>query len=219
MPFPRRMLRQDEQVLLDARPNWSRLVAPTLAALAVLAGLAAIFVVYASAPTFVGWILLGIVLLDAVVFGRSLLRWRTTTLTVTTKRVVYRTGVVSRMAREIPLSRVQDVTYRQSLLERVVGAGSLLVESAGEHGQEPFPDISRPARVQSLINAQLEQAGDCGVIADATARRALARVGAVAAAPISPVPDEIARLGELYRRGVLTQMEFETKKAELLRRM
>jgi membrane protein YdbS with pleckstrin-like domain len=214
------MLRPDEQVLLDARPNWSTLVAPSLAALLVLAGLAAIFVIYSSAPTFVGWIILGFVLLDAAIFGRSLLRWRTTTLTVTTKRVVYRTGVISRMAREIPLSRVQDVTYRQSILERLVGAGSLLIESAGEHGQEPFPDISHPARVQSLINGQLEQAGaDCGVVAVGPAPSAPARVAAVAAPAVSPVPDEIARLGELYRRGVLTQSEFETKKAELLRRM
>jgi hypothetical protein len=52
---------------------------------------------------------------------------------------------------------VQDVTYHQTIVERLVRAGSLTVESAGRHGQDPFPDISRPAEVQSLINRVVAQ--------------------------------------------------------------
>jgi hypothetical protein len=57
---------------------------------------------------------------------------------------------------------VQDVTYRQTIVERMVRAGSLTVESAGRHGQDPFPDISRPAEVQSLINRVVAQAAPTG---------------------------------------------------------
>jgi hypothetical protein len=76
---------------------------------------------------------------------------------VTSQRIIYRTGVVRRTGREIPIGRVQDVTYHQTVVERIVRAGSLTVESAGRHGQDPFPDISRPAQVQSLINRVVAQ--------------------------------------------------------------
>ena len=64
-----------------------------------------------------------------------------------------------RTGSEIPIGRVQDVTYHQSIIERLVRAGSLTVESAGRHGQDPFPDIPRPAEVQSLINRVVAQSG------------------------------------------------------------
>jgi membrane protein YdbS with pleckstrin-like domain len=159
MSFPTKLLAPGEEVYLDSLPNWSLLFWPAVLTLAVLAGCIALSVLWSSAPTYMAWVLLGCGLVALGHFGLRYLAWRTTSFVVTSQRIVYRTGVLRRTGREIPIGRVQDVTYHQTIVERIVRAGSLSVESAGRHGQDPFPDISRPAEVQSLINRVVAQSG------------------------------------------------------------
>jgi membrane protein YdbS with pleckstrin-like domain len=152
MAFPRKLLAPGEDVVLEAHPNWSILVPRTSLFLLVVAGCVAIVVLWSSAPLWFGYVLLGFAGLFFLALLAKIAMWRSTTLVLTNRRVVYRTGVFRRLGREIPLDRVQDVTYAQSLAERLVGAGSLTIESAGAGGEEPCPDIRHPAVVQSLIN-------------------------------------------------------------------
>ncbi|MDA8040298.1 MAG: PH domain-containing protein, partial [Actinomycetota bacterium] len=152
MTFPRKLLAPGEEIVLESRPHWSVLVPRGFMLAVVLAGCIAVVVLFGSAPIWVGYILATVCLVAVVAFLAKLAAWRAASLVVTTSRVVYRSGVVRRTGREIPINRIQDVTFRQSLAERVLGAGALTIESAGEGGQEPFPDIRRPARVQSLIS-------------------------------------------------------------------
>jgi membrane protein YdbS with pleckstrin-like domain len=207
VPYPRKLLNPGEEIVLETRPNWSLLAGPVLLGVIVLGGLVAILVLTANKlPLWVGAVLGAVFLADLVYVLSRYIVWRTTLFVVTTNRVVYRTGVFARTGREIPLDRVQDVSFRQSLFERLVGAGSLTVESAGEHGQEPFPDITRPERVQSTINRLLDMSRQRDV------QRATGQ-------PILSIPEQIEKLSELYRRGVLTEQEFEQKKADLLDRL
>jgi len=150
--FPRKLLAPGEDVVLETHPNWSILVPRTSLFLLVVAVCVAIVVLWSSAPLWFGYVLLGFAGLFFLALLAKIVMWRSTTLVLTNRRVVYRTGVFRRLGREIPLDRVQDVTYTQSLAERLVGAGSLTIESAGAGGEEPFPDIRHPAEVQSLIN-------------------------------------------------------------------
>lgn len=207
MGYPRKLLNAGEDVVLETRPNWSLLAGPVLLGVLVVAALVVILVLTANKlPLWVGGVMGAVFLLDiAYVLSRYVV-WRATLLVVTTHRVIYRTGVLRRQGREIPIDRVQDVSFSQSLFERMVGAGSLTVESAGEHGQEPFPDVSHPERVQSTINRLLEL----------SAQRDYQRASGQ---PVLSIPEQIEKLGELYRRGILTEEEFEGKKAELLGRL
>src|SRR5262245_38476787 len=61
--------------------------------------------------------------------------WRSTHYVFTTKQVLFREGVLRRDERGIPLAKVNDVKSTQNLFERMLGCGTLTVESAGEHGQ------------------------------------------------------------------------------------
>jgi membrane protein YdbS with pleckstrin-like domain len=158
MTFPTRLLAPGEEVYLDSLPNWSYLFWPAVLTVLVLAGCVAVVVLWGSAPIWVGWVLLGIGLCAVAYFGARYVVYRTTSFVVTSQRIVYRTGAVRRTGREIPIGRVQDVTYHQTVVERIVRAGSLTVESAGRQGRDPFPDISRPEEVQSLINRVVAQA-------------------------------------------------------------
>ena len=101
---------------------------------------------------------------------------------------------------------MNDISFHQSLFERLLGAGDLVIESAGERGQQPFTDIPRPARVQNEIYRQIELAQSRS--ADRmSGRRELS------------VPEQLEKLDELRQRGVISQAEFDAKKAQLLDRM
>ncbi|HEV2362291.1 MAG TPA: PH domain-containing protein [Acidimicrobiales bacterium] len=212
MPFSRKLLNEGEEIVLESRPNWSLLFWPVTLGVLVLAGLiAALVALPKSTPTWVLIPMLLVVVADLLYVLSRFVRWRTTLLVVTNLRIIYRHGVFGRQGREIPIDRVQDVSYKQTFLERIVRAGSLTIESAGQDGQEPFPDISHPEKMQSMINRLIDVSRD----------RTQLRTGAntvVQQAPLS-VPEQIEKLDELYRRGVLTEDEFNQKKKQLLDRM
>lgn len=152
MAFPRKLLSPGEDVIVEEFPNWSVLARPITVALALAAASVAILAYWVSAPIWIAYGL-GALCVGALCWlGAKVVAWRSRLLVVTTRRVIYRWGVFRRTGREIPLERVQDVTYHQTLFERLVGAGSLTVESAGASGQEPFPDVRQPAEIQSLVN-------------------------------------------------------------------
>jgi membrane protein YdbS with pleckstrin-like domain len=157
VPFPRKLLAADEEVIVEAYPNWSVLARPITATLLVIAACVTVIVIWASAPIAVLYIAAVIACVMLGWLGSKVVSWRARLLVITTTRVVYRWGVVHRTGREIPLDRVQDVTYHQTLPERLVGAGSLIIESAGRNGEEPFPDIRHPAEMQSLINQLMSE--------------------------------------------------------------
>lgn len=204
MPFPRKLLNEGEDVILDLRPHWRVFVKPALSV--VLA--AALVLVVANridheAPTYAAVA----VLVAALVWllGRYL-RWASTDFVVTTDRLVHRAGVLRKSGREIPLERLGDVAVEQSLWERVLGAGTVVIESGGERGSQQFTDIRRPFVVQHTIYREID--------------RAQARdIRRLQAEREPTIPEQLEKLDELRRRGVITQAEFELKKTQLLDRL
>ena len=84
------------------------------------------------------------------------LRWRTTTYELTTRRLRTRYGLVTRRGRDIPLARINDVSFEKGLLDRLLGAGRLVVESAGEHGQIVLRDVPNVEQVQATLYQLVE---------------------------------------------------------------
>ena len=203
MPYPRKLLNEGEDVVLDLHPHWWFFVGPTLAFAASVGvaigvaslthnGVAVLFAFLLMALTALWWV-------------ARYIKWVTTNFVVTTDRLVFRSGVLSKSGREIPLDRLNDIAFHQSLFERMIGAGDLMIESAGERGQEHFTDIPKPARVQNVIYAEID------VAKQRDANRATGR-------PLS-IPEQIEKLDELRQRGVLSQAEFDAKKTQLLDRL
>jgi uncharacterized membrane protein YdbT with pleckstrin-like domain len=77
--------------------------------------------------------------------------WRTTWYELTTKRLRMRTGIIARNGRDIPLSRITDVSFRKSLLDQLLGCGTLVVESAGEHSEITLTEIPHVERVSATL--------------------------------------------------------------------
>lgn len=213
MPYPSNLLTNDEDLVLDLRPHWWFL-APSgaLLSLAVVLGIAALATDwYQAIDVFIGLL----VLVALAWFGVHYLKWTTTNFVVTSERVISRRGIATKHGIEIPLDRINTVFFSQSLFERVIGAGDLGIESAGEGGRQTFSDIRKPNLVQNEIYRQVENLEN----------RKMQRMGQAArgsgpstAAPAS-IPDQIAQLDDLRRQGVLTDAEFEAKKRDLLDRM
>lgn len=162
MAYPKKLLSDDETVVLETHPHWKTLVLPVIALLAVL-GVAGY--VYAQVSDSIAhWVIVGVALLLVIVFALvPFLRWRTTLFVMTNKRVVVRSGILSRTGRDIPLTRVNDVTFTHNLLERLLRCGTLVVESAGERGQVQLTDIPKVEQVQRTLYEQVEKASHAEV--------------------------------------------------------
>ncbi len=216
MPFPRKLLNDHEELVLDLRPHWWYL-APAVAALVVAIGLG-IFALAESGDSTAGTSLkvgAGVLVLIALVYfvGRYL-RWTTTNFVLTTDRVVSRRGLISKQGIEIPLERINTVFFHQGPFERMVGAGDLVIESAGERGSEPFTDVRRPAYVQREIYVQMESNDNRKF--DRINTNITTGMAGQAPAPGLSTAEQLEKLHQLAQQGALTPEQFEAEKAKLL---
>ncbi|MGH3289444.1 MAG: PH domain-containing protein [Streptosporangiaceae bacterium] len=139
-----------EQPVLFLHPHWKTLIRPVLVAVLVVA-IALVAEVLISSAVARGAVGIVAVLFLMVWLIVPVLRWRTTIYELTTKRLRTRFGIVTRKGRDIPLTRINDVSFEKGLLDRLLGAGRLVVESAGEHGQIVLRDIPHVEHVQSTL--------------------------------------------------------------------
>lgn len=207
MPFPRRLLIEDEDLILDLRPHWIALVGPTIVTLLVVAGYL-LAVAYApdegagrSVVVWGGLVLAIVILIWYPV--RRFIAWATSNFVVTTDRVIHREGFIAKRSMEIPLEKINDVRFRQSVFERIIGAGDLVLESASEFGRNVFSNIRNPEHVQKTIYHQGE----------------LNQEREMRPGPAAPTATtELQRLADLRDRGVLTEEEFQNQKRKILGR-
>jgi uncharacterized membrane protein YdbT with pleckstrin-like domain len=66
------------------------------------------------------------------VYLMPLLRWRTTTYTLTTHRLITRTGIINKSGHDVPVARITNVAYGRSLTDRLFGCGSLVFTTSAE---------------------------------------------------------------------------------------
>ena len=254
MTFPRKLLTEGEDVVVDLRPHWAFLGWPLLATIAAVVLAIAVEVSYSNAPNGLLYVLLAAIALTGLWLAGRVLRWVTTSLVLTTMRIVERSGVFARRALEIRLERINELSYHQSLAARLGRTGEVMVEMGGETGVIVFEHVPRPAAFQSLITEHMSALPDprrpssasavpaswvtdttpptgAPVVSGASSRAGVpgASGGAVpdwavpegaaassGAGAAPSVADRLTQLSELRRRGVVTEAEFEAKKAQLL---
>ena len=159
MGFPESVLTSDERVVLHLHPHWKALIRPVLVVVVAVAAVIAagiflpaawnpvgLYVVAALALILIGWLALW-----------PWLIWRTTHYVLTNERVILREGVFSRDGRDIPMGRVNDVSFSHNLIQRMLGCGTLTIESAGERGQVVLTNIPRVEKTQSVLYELVEE--------------------------------------------------------------
>ena len=151
MGFPQRLLADDEKLVLVLRRHVKVLLVPFLifVGVAVLIGLS---ILIPGQP----WPLIVVGALGLVVLIRwtfwPLVVWANTTYAITTRRLIIRTGVLNRSGHDMPLSRLNDVSFSHNIVERMLGCGTLVVESAGEQGQLKLEDVPKVELVQHTLH-------------------------------------------------------------------
>jgi hypothetical protein len=265
MPLPRKLLTEGESVVVELRPTWLVLGWPLVVTIVAAAIAVLVVVSIPKAPVGVGYVLLALVLAAAAWLGLRALQWHTTNIVLTTSRILERRGVFTRTGVEIRLDRVNELCYRQTLIERIVHTGSLEVEVGGETGVVVFTHLPHPAAVQSLVTEQIDGLrrakspwqtpgapgvmGPAGGIAPpggaqpgpysqpsypqpayqqpAYQQPAYQQPTYSPPAPAMPPPapagqtvaDRLMQLDQLRQRGILSESEFQAKKAELIQQL
>ncbi|MFM6848600.1 MAG: PH domain-containing protein [Terrabacter sp.] len=160
MGFPENVLAKGEKVERDLHPHWLTVVVPTIFFLLLAAACIAIAVVTPddTAGNRIQWgaiIVLAVVAVPAVVV--PYLRWRTTHYVITSHRVMVRRGILTKNGKDITLSKITDVSFEQTVLDRLIRSGSLHIESAGDSPDENLANIPRSNEVQQLINRLIDE--------------------------------------------------------------
>ena len=218
MPFPRRLLIENEELVLELRPHWIAIVVPAIVTILVVAGWI-LALTYApddgTSRSIVVWgaSAIGVFLLIAFPV-RKFIAWATSYFVVTSDRVIHREGWIAKRSMEIPLEAINDVRFHQGVFERLIGAGDLIISSASEFGRQVFGDIRNPEEVQRTISHQGElnkermyRGGGGGSVAPAQATTPPASASTTG---------ELERLAELRNKGVLTEDEFQSQKKRIL---
>ena len=207
MPYPSRLLNDYETVAVDLHPHWWYFAQPVAALIgSMLLGVLA--KIYADGTgtlrVAVVYFVIALIVASMAWVVVRYLKWTTTSFVITSDRLVFRTGVVSKMGVEIPLERINTIHFSQKVFERLTGSGDLIIESGGEDGQQRFTDIRRPDQMQKAIHAQKE----------AHNRRRFAvsngDVGSI------NVAGQLERLEGMLKRGTLTAEEFQWQKDKLI---
>ena len=201
MPYPKKLLNDYETVALDLHPHWWYFAEPvTSLVVSIVLGILVRAFLDGDDEKALTWVAIVLIILSAVWLVVRYLKWATTNFVITSDRLIFRSGVLAKSGIEIPLERVNNVLFNQSIFERMLGAGDLLIESGGEDGQQRFSDIRRPEQVQNLIHAQME--------VNETRRFHAPSSG-------GDVASQLEKLEGLLERGLISREEFDDQKRKL----
>lgn len=162
MALPRKLLGEGEHVELHLRTHAKALILPAIAliALGAAVGFGTALIPAAYAP--IGPLVVIIIAVVLAVWWCLLpfLRWATTTYTVTNRRLITRSGILTKTGRDLPLIRVNDVSYERSLLDRILGCGTLNIQTAADQGVIVLDDVPDVEQVHVIMTELLFGGGD-----------------------------------------------------------
>jgi uncharacterized membrane protein YdbT with pleckstrin-like domain len=200
VPYPRKLLNDTETLVLDLHPHWWYFVE---AAVALIASIAfAIVTLAVDWPSWTRWFALALIVISALWLLVRYVRWLTTNFVVTSDRVIFRHGVFAKAGIEIPLERINSVHFNQGIIERILGAGDLLIESGAEQGQQRFTDVRNPDRVTMTIHRQMDENENV-------------MYGGLRGQQVDAAT-QLEKLEGMMQRGTLSREEFEAQKRKLL---
>jgi uncharacterized membrane protein YdbT with pleckstrin-like domain len=197
------LLGKQESILLIARQHWLVLLEEIISELLLTL---VVLILVAVLSIFLGPLaLLGLIILVApgISITKDVLLWANRKYVITTRRVIQLSGVLSKNVTDSSLEKVNDVKLDQSFLGRVFGYGNIEILTASELGVNKIQRIADPIRYKTtMVNAKAQLESGEGVRAEG-----------------SDLPGLIAQLDGLRQKGVISEQEFQEKKARLLSKL
>jgi uncharacterized membrane protein YdbT with pleckstrin-like domain len=157
MGYPSKLLSHDETIQFELRPAWKTLIFPAIW-LVVIIGLFFFLLGRISSwfdgptGTIMTWVLaIAALLALSILVIRPFLFWWTTQYVFTDRRIIIRTGIIARKGRDMPLSKVNDVSFDHTVFERLFNCGTLIIQSAAESGTLAIENIPNVETVQREV--------------------------------------------------------------------
>jgi membrane protein YdbS with pleckstrin-like domain len=155
MGISKKLLFEGEYVVLSVRGHGKALIWPVAVFVLVMAGVIAALMLKPNDTVVASGVAVVAVPLLVALSLIPFMRWMTSTYTVTNRRLITRQGILTRSGRDIPLFRINDVAYEKSLLDRLLGCGTLIISDATEKAGVVLPDIPHVEQVQLQISELL----------------------------------------------------------------
>lgn len=198
------LMGQNEKIVLVTRQHsfvlFSNILLEIILTLVLIVGVIAATTLYPLAA--IGFV---IVLVPLGGMVRDILVWYNREYIVTNRRVIQISGVLSKNVVDSSLEKVNDVKMSQSFFGRVFDYGDVEIMTASEIGVNLFKRIGDPVRFKTAMLNAKEKLGfdDSGVDRGRE----------------NDIPSMITKLDELRKKGIVSEEEFQKKKAELLAKM
>ena len=159
MAYPQKLLASDEVIKFETKPHWRALFVPIIVLLAtVFVGTALLsWLVTTWDLAFLNWVVFGgaalIIILWALV---PFLRWLTTEYVFTDRRIIVRSGIITRHGKDMPLAKVNNVSFFVPAMGRLLNYGALVIQSAGENDGLTIKDVPDVEDIQRNVYEYIE---------------------------------------------------------------
>ena len=200
------LLGENERIVLETHQHWfvlfNKIFLELVLIVIIIGGTLFAYTALASSAALAGFAL---VLVPVIGMLRDIMVWRNNAYIVTNRRVIQISGVLSKAVVDSSLEKVNDVKMSQSFWGRMFGFGDIEILTASELGVNLFHEIANPVDFKTAMLNAKEKLG-------------FEELGAAVHA-VEDIPTMIEKLDGLRRRGILSEAEFQQKKAELLAKM
>jgi uncharacterized membrane protein YdbT with pleckstrin-like domain len=217
MGYSQRLMGRNENIVFMSRQHWIVLVRSMVVNGFFIAAIAAAVIALnlsSAGTTLLTLLPLVLLIIPLARLGIQLLNWWNEQYIITNRRVIKTEGVINKHVIDSSLEKVNDVVLNQSMLGRVLGYGDLEILTASEIGVNRFEHITHPVRFKTVMLNHKENLS----MLDEIGRKA-ERTLEVPSSAMGDIPELIAELDELRKKGIISEQEFEEKKQELLRKI
>lgn len=160
MAYPTKLLSPDESIKFETKPHWRALIAPAVVLIFTVFGFALLFTWAVSQSDWLTWlrwpILVGAIVILVLWAIGPFLRWLTTDYVFTDRRVITRSGIISKRGRDVPMSKINNVSFVVPALGRLLNYGELQIQSAGENEGLTIRDVPNVEEIQRDIYQFIE---------------------------------------------------------------
>jgi uncharacterized membrane protein YdbT with pleckstrin-like domain len=221
MGYIESLIARNERIAFVTHQHWIVLlrafIANLLLCILIVAVVAALYLLPLPPSSFLTLFrLLPLVLLliPFLRMGFKIIKWWNESYIITNRRVIQTEGIINKHVIDSSLEKVNDVVLNQSALGRILGYGNVEILTASEIGANRFERISGPVRFKTEMLNQKEGMGSL----DDFGRRADRSLDAPPPSA-GDIPELIAELDELRRKGVISEQEFAEKRQKLMGRL
>ena len=160
MAYPHKLLAPDETIQFETRPHWRALLVPIIVLLVTVFGMTWLYFWIDTemlGGTAARWVVLAAGILVLVLWAIvPVLRWLTTEYVFTDRRIIVRSGIITRRGKDMPLGKVNNVSFFVPAMGRILNYGELQIQSAGENDGLEVRDVPDVEDIQRKVYEFIE---------------------------------------------------------------